>query len=91
MKKAYPVVLERGEKSTVAYAPDFGVSAEGATFAEAVEMARDAIGRIGIGMEDDGEAIPASSEIRPARSGAVLVRVEVDFADYRRRYGKTGR
>ena len=44
MKKAYPVILSRGEKFIVAYVPDFEINTQGTDIADAIEMARDAIG-----------------------------------------------
>ena len=44
MKKAYPVILSQGEKFIVAYVPDFEINTQGTDVADAIEMARDAIG-----------------------------------------------
>lgn len=38
----------------VVYVPDFNINTEGDTLTEAIEMARDAIGAVGIDIEDDG-------------------------------------
>ncbi len=54
MKKAYPVVLSKGEKYTVVYIPDFEINTQGKDTVDAMKMARDAIGIIGIDMEDEG-------------------------------------
>ena len=48
MKKAYPVILSQGEKFIVVYIPDFEINTQGENIAEAIEMARDAIGVVGI-------------------------------------------
>lgn len=48
MKKAYPVILSRGEKFIVAYVPDFEINTQGTDAADAIEMARDAIGVVSI-------------------------------------------
>ena len=65
--------------------------------ADAIEMARDAIGLKGIDMEDDGIKIPLPSgreqAIAKARedadifdySAGVLTLVDIDFSEYRRR------
>ena len=50
-------------------------------------MARDAIGLMGIDMEDDRKTIPAASsakDIKPAE-GEIVSLVDVDFAEYRRK------
>lgn len=54
-----------------------------------INMARDAIGLMGIDMQDDGEALPEASSIASAQaeapSGAIVSLVDVDFAEYRRK------
>lgn len=88
MKKAYPVILSRGEKFIVAYAPDFEINTQGTNLADAIEMARDAIGVVGIDMEDDGEALPeptAVSEVKAASAADIVTLVDVDFKEYRRK------
>lgn len=88
MKKAYPVILTKGEKYVVAYIPDFDINTQGADVAEAIEMARDAIGIVGIDMEDDGEAIPEPSEVSAIKADSasgIVTLVDVDFKEYRRK------
>jgi len=88
MKAAYPIILTPGEKYTVVYVPDFDINTEGTDFADAMEMARDAIGIIGVDMEDDKEPIPAPSALADAAAAhpeGVATLVDVDFAEYRRR------
>lgn len=54
-----------------------------------INMERDAIGLMGIDMQDDGEALPEASSIASAQaeapSGAIVSLVDVDFAEYRRK------
>lgn len=88
MKKVYPVVLAPGKSFVVAYIPDFNINTQGADYAEAIEMARDAMGLMGIDMEDEKEALPepsALSSVKPASEEAVVTLVDVDFGEYRRR------
>ncbi|MCX4306816.1 MAG: type II toxin-antitoxin system HicB family antitoxin [Acetatifactor sp.] len=88
MKKAYPVILTKGEKYVVAYIPDFDINTQGADVAEAIEMARDAIGIVGIDMEDDGEAIPEPAEVSAIKADSasgIVTLVDVDFKEYRRK------
>ena len=90
MKAAYPVVLTKGESHIVAYVPDFRINTEGSDLADALEMARDAIGITGVDIEDAGEPIPAPSaveEVAAAYPQATVTQVEVDFAAYRRKNG----
>lgn len=89
MKGAYPIIMTRGEKYVVVYIPDWDINTQGKDIPEAIEMARDAIGIMGIDMEDDGETLPHGSEIadvqQAAPEGSVVSLVDVDFAEYRRR------
>jgi predicted RNase H-like HicB family nuclease len=87
MKTAYPIVLTQGQTHIVAYVPDFDINAQGTDVADAMEMARDAIGVVGIDMQDDGEQLPAPSPLSEAReehAEAIVTLVDVDFDEYRR-------
>lgn len=53
MKNAYPVILTHGEKYIVVSVPDFNINTQGTDVPDAIEMARDAIGLMGIDMQDD--------------------------------------
>ena len=44
MKNAYPIILTQGQKYVVVSIPDFDINTQGEDFADAMEMARDAIG-----------------------------------------------
>lgn len=88
MKAAYPIVMSKGEKYIIVSVPDFGINTQGTDFADAMEMARDAIGIMGIDMEDEKEAIPHPSDvakISKEHEEDVITLVDVDFADYRRK------
>ena len=88
MKQAYPIILTQGEKFIVVDIPDFGIGTQGTDIADALAMARDAIGLVGIDMEDDGEALPTPSElaaVASAHQGAIVTLVDIDFAEYRRK------
>lgn len=86
MKNSYPIVLTPDEVGYVVYIPDFNINTEGDTLTEAIEMARDAIGLMGIDMEDDKKVLPAPSEINAVAKGEndIITLVDVDFAEYRR-------
>ena len=88
MKKAYPVVLSHGATHIVAYVPDFTINTQGCDLAEAMEMARDAIGLMGIDMEDDGLPLPDATELADVKTsaGEIVTLVDVDFAEYRRKH-----
>ena len=89
MKKAYPIVLTQGKEYIVVFVPDFNINTQGKSIPDALEMARDAIGLMGIDMVDDGEALPEPSELADvqaaAETGELVSLVDVDFDEYRRR------
>lgn len=88
MKNAYPVILKPDAGGFVVYVPDFDINTEGDSIAEAMEMARDAIGLLGIDLEDQETPIPAPSELTAvsAEKGDIVTLVDVDFREYRREH-----
>lgn len=88
MKKAYPIVLIPENDTFNVYIPDFQINTQGSDFAEAIEMARDAIGIMGIDIQDDGEQLPIPSSIRNVKSSTddVVTLVDIDFDEYRRKH-----
>ena len=89
MKNAYPIIMTQGKEFIVVYVPDFNINTQGKDFAEAIEMARDAIGLMGVDMQDDGETLPGASGIADIQAIAlpdsIVSLVDVDFAEYRRK------
>lgn len=88
MKNSYPIILMPDKVGYVVYVPDFDINTEGDTLTEAIEMARDAIGIVGIDMEDDGETLPAPTTISEVKSDLatdIVTLVDVDFEEYRRK------
>lgn len=97
MKKVYPVIFTAldDEKDTVLIeVPDLGIMTEGYGMADAVSMARDAIGLKGIYYEDEGRELPEASKIQDidvnagtfAEDGKGYVSlVDIDFVEYRRK------
>lgn len=87
MKNAYPIVLTQGEKRVIVFVPDFSINTEGTDVADAIEMARDAIGLVGIDMENDGEKLPDPSPMQTVQKAypGIVTLVDVDFTEYRRR------
>lgn len=101
MKQAYPAfIYDTKDGSQYPYlvcVPDMDIFTEGSTFADAMEMARDAIGLSGISMEDNGEKLPEPSTQERAVekvkadtaemdfSKGILTFVDVDFSEYRRK------
>ena len=88
MKAAYPIVMSQGAEYIIVYVPDFNINTQGTDYADAIEMARDAIGLMGIDMEDEKEQIPCLSDmsaISKEHAEDIITLVDVDFADYRRK------
>ena len=92
MRQVYPVIFTplNDKKDTVLIeVPDWEILTEGYGMADAVEMARDAIGLMGIDMEDDGKPLPAPSTItalKKENAEDILTLVDVNFAEYRRQH-----
>lgn len=87
MKNSYPIILTPEENGFTVFIPDFNINTQGDNLTEAIEMARDAIGLMGIDMEDDGKAIPDASDVKAIHHAAneIVSIVDVDFAEYRRK------
>ena len=85
MKIVYPVVftpLEEG--GYMAYVPDLQINTSGKDLADAIFMARDAIGLMGIDVEDDKKTFPTPSTTVPHEDGEIVSLVDVDLFAYRR-------
>lgn len=87
MKNTYPIVLIPETNGYTVYIPDFNINTQGNDLTEAIEMSRDAIGLMGVDMEDDGKAIPAPSHVSAVKveENQFFSFVDVDFAEYRRK------
>ena len=89
MKNAYPIVMTQGKEFIVVFVPDFNINTQGKDVPDAIEMARDAIGLMGIDMQDDGEALPEASNLANVQagspSGSIVSLVDVNFAEYRKK------
>lgn len=101
MKQVYPTFIvntnDGSEHSFLVCVPDMEIFTEGDSFADAIEMARDAIGLAGISMEDNKEKLPVPSDQNAAIekvkqntdyidfSQGVLTYVDVDFSEYRKK------
>lgn len=85
MKIAYPIILTPAENGYVVYVPDFEINTEGESVADAIEMAEDAIGLVGITKQDMGQPLPPASTSLPAcKDGDLAAFALVDFDAYRR-------
>ena len=101
MKQVYPTFIvntnDGSDHPFLVCVPDMEIFTEGDTFADAIEMARDAIGVAGISMEDNKEELPIPSDQLAAIekvkqnteiidfSEGILTYVDVDFLEYRKK------
>ena len=87
MIKVYPIVLTPTKSGYVVSVPDLDINTQGKDIAEAIFMARDAIGLWGICQQDDNCEIPEPSTIEPPHDQGELVSwVDIDFDEYRRKH-----
>ena len=86
MKAVYPVIFTKLEDGYMAFVPDLDINTQGEDLPEAIAMARDAIGLMGIDMEDDGKEIPQPSPTGGVKcgEGEIVSMVDIDFCEYRR-------
>lgn len=85
MTKVYPVILAPTDAGYVVSVPDLNIDTQGKDLAEAIYMARDAIGLWGISEQDDGRVIPEPSSSEPPHDPQDLVSwVDIDFTKYRK-------
>lgn len=102
MKQVYPSFIVNINNTSphpfLVCVPDMDILTEGDSFADAIEMARDAIGIAGISMEDNKEEFPVPSDQKTAIekvkqynmdgvnfSNGILTYIDVDFSEYRRK------
>ena len=88
MKQAYPVIITKDKDFFVASIPDFETGTQGESLAEAIEMARDAIGMCGCYMQDEKKDIPIPTDIGNVTKEAsdILTLVDVDFDEYSKKH-----
>lgn len=86
MKGVYPIVIKRTDNGYYVEIPDFEIATQGNSVADSMEMARDAIGLMGIDMEDDKKELPKpySHEFSTEKKDIVTL-VDIDFLEYRRK------
>ena len=90
--KKYPVIFTTVQGVVLVEVPDLEILTEGSDYADAVRMARDAIGLKGISLEDAGMEVPEASDLQsidPAKGTfaedgeGVVSLVDIDFTEYR--------
>ena len=86
--QAYPVYLQPAKEGGFCVRiPDFDQYTQGGDLAEAIYMARDAIGMMGVYYEDEGIEIPAPNSAEgKLEENEFLTYVDVDFIAYRLRH-----
>ena len=90
MLQAYPVILTYlPDGSPYPYfvtIPDFNINTQGKDLPNAIFMARDAIGLMGIDLEDDNKPLPRPSALADMKHEAseTVTLVDIDFGEYRR-------
>ena len=86
-RRAYPIVISK-EDDGFFYVeiPDFDIATQGEDVVDAMEMARDAIGLMGIDLMDDGKLIPEHNSVKfDTKEGDIATLVDVDFVEYRKK------
>ena len=98
MKGAYPILIKEYGNDYLVYVPDMEIYTEGKSVADAMEMARDAIGLKGMDYLENNVELPIPSDkdtaSRKAKADAdadfdysdgILTLVDVDFEEFKKR------
>ena len=88
MKGVYPVLLSQGTNYIIVSVPDFEADTQGKDLSEAIEMARDLIGILGISMQDKNQELPIATplaSIIKENDTDIVTLIDIDFSEYRRR------
>lgn len=81
----YPIIISEETDGLYVSIPDFEMATQGENIADAIMMARDAIGLMGIDMQDEGKELPIpNSKEFETKEGDIVTLVDVDFAEYRK-------
>jgi len=84
MTKVFPIILTPAVVGYVVTVPDLDINTQGKDMAEAIYMARDAIGLWGICEIDDGRSIPEPSMGTITHEPSEIISwVDIDFDKYR--------
>ena len=85
-RSVYPIIISKEKDGYYVSIPDFECATQGRSVADAIMMARDAIGLMGIDMQDDGKDLPTPNIKKyETVEGDIVTLVDVDFVEYRRR------
>ena len=86
MKSVYPVILTPVGKDYLVDVPDFDISTQGESLADAIDMARDAICLMAVTLEDEKRVVPVASDMGNIKTenNQILTLVDCDFDEYRK-------
>lgn len=85
MKFIYPAIFTpSNEGGYTVYVPDLNINTQGASLAEAIDMARDAISIVCVDLQDDGKDLPDPSRHVDSNAEDLVSFVDVDLDAYRR-------
>jgi predicted RNase H-like HicB family nuclease len=81
----YPIILTPHRPGFLVYVPDFDIYTQGRNIKEALYMAADVIGLMGVDMQDEKKRlpVPSSAESIQLKKSEIITLVDVDFAVYR--------
>ena len=90
----YPVILSKNGDGYFVTIPDFTINTEGKDIADAIAMARDAIGLNVLQLEDEEKVVPEpysryfqmSTDVDKCRNDDILTLVDINMTDYRNKY-----
>lgn len=94
MTNVYPVIFTQVDEKILIEVPDLNILTEGLNIADAIEMARDAIGLKVISLQDDSIDIPPASQLDKIRledgkftefGNSYISLVDIDFVEYRKK------
>lgn len=94
MTNVYPVIFTQVDEKILIEVPDLNILTEGLNIADAIEMARDAIGLKVISLQDDSIDIPPASQLDKIRledgkftefGNSYTSLVDIDFIEYRKK------
>lgn len=86
MNQVYPAILIECGDSIAVSIPDLSIDTQGKDIAEAIYMARDAIGMIACYEQDEGRDVMQPSSVKSIvlPEGATMALIDIDIDAYRR-------
>ena len=86
MKIVYPIILTKIAEGYTVHCPDIVFDTFGKDLPTAISQARDALGLMGIDMEDDGKPFPTPTPVDriECENGEIITLVDSDLIEYRK-------